>query len=226
MTASRSIRVFWAENDSPWPSERERAAAALLPQHVAVRALRYRHWQDRQGRLIARLLLIAALRDAGLPTSLDALTWNEFGRPCLPVPGAFSIAHSGGRVLCAWADRGGVGVDVEQVRPVQPGDYVDLLSADEKAGIAGAADPSQAFLRLWTVKEAVAKAAGLGLMGEALPESATTGLIRFAGRDWRVACRAAYGYLIALAADLEDPEKAEWKQIEWQSLRLGSSGSD
>src|SRR5947208_614542 len=100
-----SIRVFWTDVDAPWPPDVERALAARLPDFLAARARRYRHWQDRQARLAARGLLLAALADAGLATDLNGLSWTDHGRPLLPVAADFNIAHSAGRVVCAWADQ-------------------------------------------------------------------------------------------------------------------------
>ena len=84
-----------------------------------------------------------------------------------PVPRGFNVSHSGRHGLIALAATGRVGVDVEEYVP--RGD-LDRLSAavfgpDEQADLAAVsgADRVRLFFRLWTLKEAVAKALGTGL---------------------------------------------------------------
>ena len=70
-----------------------------------------------------------------------------------------SVAHSGEAVAIAISSAGPVGVDVERLREI---DYVRLL-ADVCHRSERAPDAAAAFLRLWTLKEAVLKAGGEGL---------------------------------------------------------------
>jgi 4'-phosphopantetheinyl transferase len=70
-------------------------------------------------------------------------------------------------VICAVRIGGAVGVDVEcAARDIDPRLFQSpYLSRDEAAAIAARAPPARAraFLRLWTLKEAYAKARGLGM---------------------------------------------------------------
>ena len=93
----------------------------------------------------------------------------EHGRPRL-VGGrgpSFSLSHSGPHVLVAVTD-GLVGADIEEAarRPVAERVIRRTCTVGEQAWLAGVgeADRSAAFLGLWTRKEAVAKALGLGLV--------------------------------------------------------------
>lgn len=91
---------------------------------------------------------------------------NEFGKPRLADhPGVrFSLSHSQDRALLAVSDGPEIGADLEMIRSV---DHLDLarryFHPDEVAAIERDADPQQAFFRIWTLKEAVVKAIGLGL---------------------------------------------------------------
>ena len=97
---------------------------------------------------------------------------NLFGKPFLDetnggrVP-EFNLSHAGGLVLIGVCDRRRVGIDVEEIRPMD-----DLLSIAEShytpqecAFIFGQAPENQAraFFRCWTRKEAYVKALGKGL---------------------------------------------------------------
>jgi 4'-phosphopantetheinyl transferase len=90
------------------------------------------------------------------------------GRPRLAEGEAsFNLSHSGPHALVA-VGAGPIGTDIESAarRPVAAGVVRRCCSAAEQSWLAAlpAGDQPAAFLRLWTRKEAVAKALGLGLV--------------------------------------------------------------
>jgi 4'-phosphopantetheinyl transferase len=94
-------------------------------------------------------------------------------KPEFVVPGDvpqahFNLSHSGGMVLIAVA-RAPVGVDVEQARnlPDLPAVARHVLRAEEVARFEALPDTgrTEAFLSIWTRKEAYLKARGRGLGG-------------------------------------------------------------
>jgi 4'-phosphopantetheinyl transferase len=102
------------------------------------------------------------------------------GRPivrrkgCGPVP-SIAISHSGGWVACAVASRGQIGIDIEAYRPGR-----DITGIAELAFGAGERrdverEGAAAFYRIWTSREALAKARGRGLA------EAADGIDRVAG---------------------------------------------
>ncbi len=107
-----------------------------------------------------------------------ALAYGEHGKPRLVSArggdGAgdapsffFNLSHSGGLALCAVGQLGEIGVDIERIRPLSyPGGLArDHLSPEERRLRSDweteAARPE--FFRIWARKEAILKAAGLGL---------------------------------------------------------------
>ncbi len=142
------------------PEERRRAARFLRPEvgdrFAAARGL-------------LRLLLGRYLeRD---PARLVFRT-GKFGKPFLravetPAAFDFNVSHSGDIAAFAFSGRGRVGVDVEWIRTVR--DMEGLLrrvgTPEERQRFrAAAAERRQRwFFRLWTRKEAVAKAIGEGM---------------------------------------------------------------
>lgn len=94
---------------------------------------------------------------------------DERGRPYQPAGRgpAFSMAHSGEMLVLAFSGTAAIGVDVEQVRPVKgwPGVLDSVLHPAEKAALQfiGSHDQRTRFFRHWTLKEALSKAAGMGL---------------------------------------------------------------
>jgi len=139
---ARALLERWPNPDDP-PRRRSRLARALL-----------------------RVLLGGA---TGVDPGLWEFSADPSGRPLARAPGvaeppSVSLSHSGGWVACAVAAGGSLGIDVEAHR-----------AGRDHAGIAGlafgpgeqrrAADGgAAAFYRIWTLREAMAKSTGQGLV--------------------------------------------------------------
>lgn len=127
-------------------------------------------WLDyrrEHGRAPLRALLASYLHTT--PEAL-ALVEGEHGRPTLATPHAtlaFNWSHSGDHALLAIARGIQPGIDLERLRPRPRA--LDIarryFCADEADALAalGPAQRDDAFLSLWTAKEAVLKATGRGL---------------------------------------------------------------
>jgi 4'-phosphopantetheinyl transferase len=139
--------------------ERNRAERFLFPRD----AFRFRFC-----RAMLRLGLALYLQET--PQKI-ALATNRHGKPRLADSSAlhFNVTHSDGLGLIAFTRVGEVGIDVEAVQ--RDVEALDIASAhftrNETALIAAAQKPQEQtriFLRLWTRKEAVLKAAGCGIL--------------------------------------------------------------
>ena len=84
-----------------------------------------------------------------------------------PAPVGFNVSHSGEHGLIAIADRGRVGVDVEEFssRPNLDGIIETVFGPEEQGELAlvRGRRKLRLFFRLWTIKEALIKAVGMGL---------------------------------------------------------------
>ena len=134
----------------------EAAVAERLPQRYA-RAQGFLHEEDRLRCIGAGVLLL----HLGLRAEAD-LSYGPHGKPQVGYLPAFNLSHSGRYVACVTGN-GPVGVDVEQVRPVNVKVAQRVLSAEELAWMQQAEAPEARFCLLWTCKEAVAKLFGEGL---------------------------------------------------------------
>ena len=142
------------------------AAFRLLPAGEKARAERFARETDRAHFVAAHLLLRAALRETGL-LAPEIFPRNSHGKPLLPGGGAdFNLTHTEGLVACAIARGCEVGLDAEaRQRDLEWSKFARLVLAPAERALveAAPASASQTFLRFWTLKEAVVKAAGLGL---------------------------------------------------------------
>lgn len=157
--------------------------------------------QSEQSEEILRQLLARYLNEE--PTSLVLLK-SDLGKPYLYEKSLeFNLSHSGTLLFIAVSDRKKVGVDVQEMRPVeavalarryfssQEADLIEMISADKKL---------EEFYRLWTKKEALAKAKGQTLAKNLRSSSEV---------NWSVAnISAPVGYRAALAmfGEWRDPQ--------------------
>ncbi len=186
-----------------------RRLAEMLPEEELARCERYRRPEARLRALVSRAALrdvlgacleveprrIALLEDGGKPRLAGALG-QELD---------FSLSHSGGLALLAVAGRARVGVDLERLRPVRFLEEVaERFFSEEERGelrlLRGGAK-QKAWFRLWTRREAAAKAQGLGILEHFLrfPQWAAA---RQEAEGWSVAdLRPARGYAGALCLE-------------------------
>jgi len=117
---------------------------------------------------ILRILLSRYLKRE--PQELEYL-YDGLGKPRLSrgddVPLSYSISHSSGMALYAFASGHRIGVDLEYVQPLEGAQdiVVRYFAKDETALLLGCDDDyhQEAFFRIWTLKEAYVKAIGEGM---------------------------------------------------------------
>jgi len=172
-----------------------------MPDSVQARISRYRRWEDRQAGLFGKQLLAEGLRRSGYsPAQLKNLVWDASGRPFLGCGIDFNISHSGDCVVCALCTEGRVGIDIEEIRPIDLSDFKAQMTPGQWETVMRAKNRLEAFFSLWTQKEALIKADGRGLLiplDEIIPEG---GNALLAGRSWALMqVRIADGYCCHLA---------------------------
>jgi acyl transferase domain-containing protein/phosphopantetheinyl transferase len=127
----------------------------------------------RRGWLLGRIALKDAVRQhlwaggAGALFPVEVEVHNEpSGRPVINTPFAddlrVSVAHKDDVAVAIVGDCRDVGIDIERIAPRTDGFIAVAFVADELALIAGR-DRDEWMTRLWTAKEAVAKARATGL---------------------------------------------------------------
>lgn len=128
----------------------------------------YRFRKDQRLCLGAGMLLGRGLREYGLEEMETAIAYGEHGKPYLPeYPWIhFNLSHSEEMVLAVFAHTE-AGCDVEMIQQADmdlarrffcPGEF------EYVAGQQGGQRQTEAFYRLWTLKESFTKAVGHGLL--------------------------------------------------------------
>lgn len=154
----------------------------------------YVHLADKARCLVAGLLL---RRVCGVTEDCQ-LTYGENGKPYLKSSGAhFNISHAGDYVVLAEA-KCEVGVDIEKVSAYSDAVAARCFTPPEREWLRREGC-DEAFYRLWTAKESVMKASGLGfsLPPEAfsvLPMDSSAHII--AGKPWFLDWLSFSGYII------------------------------
>jgi 4'-phosphopantetheinyl transferase len=223
---------LWIASLAPTPAAYDVSAAAVTADERE-QASRFR-WDTHRRRYVTgrgrlRRLLAGYL---GIEPLAVPLTTNAHGKPMLDdpsLPVRFNLAHSEDIAVYAVTRDRDVGVDVERIDPTVDVDGLArrTLSATEHAAIEQLAgdDRTDAFFRLWTRKEAVLKATGVGLSAGPRNVDVSVGSFvvlpatdELAQSQWQVRDFAAVpGYAAAVAVYVDDagvalgvPDHATW----------------
>jgi len=131
------------------------------------RITRFRKWEDRQRALLANLLArYIIINKLQIKNSNISFSKNNHGKPFLEYNPQFhfNLSHSGKWIVCG-ASTNPVGIDVEQIKPINldiakrffsKEEYNDLVKKDDN-------DKIEYFFDLWTLKESYLKNIGTGL---------------------------------------------------------------
>ncbi|MCY3608244.1 MAG: 4'-phosphopantetheinyl transferase superfamily protein [Acidimicrobiaceae bacterium] len=151
----------------------EQRAWAWLDPAERQRADQFRHGGAKRQYVLCRSALRSLLCDA-LSCRNEQLAFraSKHGKPSAFVGGSksafgFNVSHGGRHGLIALAPDGTVGVDVEERSAPRNLDVLvdTVLSPGERAEVMAAAgdEKLRLFLNLWTMKEALSKARGVGM---------------------------------------------------------------
>jgi 4'-phosphopantetheinyl transferase len=150
----------------------KRFESTLSPDESA-RANRFHFEKDKNHYIVGRGVLRERLGKylGQAPASLE-FSYGEHGKPALAGANAasglsFSLSHSGGLAVYAFAKERNLGIDVERIKPDFVSEdiarrYFSAHEAEDLLSLPPEERP-EAFFRCWTRKEAYLKARGAGL---------------------------------------------------------------
>jgi 4'-phosphopantetheinyl transferase len=191
------VRILFCNVDTRLPEEQFFQLASLLPEGLRKSAIRFRHWQDRQTSLFGKFLLICALQNMGVDADLSQMKYTANSRPFFNDTVDFNISHSGTSVICAISDQVKLGIDIEEPAEIDIRDFERQWCAQERQQIALAENTHAEFYRMWTRKEAVLKAAGVGLSVPLQHINVTDDVVCVDGEKWFLSAIAVSDATIA-----------------------------
>lgn len=150
----------------------ERFSRDLLSDAEQAHLTGYRFREAAERYVVTRSLVRAVLGDhLGLTPREIRVTRTDTGKPVVAEGVHFNLSHSGELILLALSDERAVGVDIERKRAVPKVTamaarwFDDRERSDLDRILSQGAELSEAFLRVWSLKEARIKALGVGIAG-------------------------------------------------------------
>ena len=139
-------------------------AMTLLSEQRREQVARYKLEGPRRQAVAAYLLVRKALREMYGIHDAPVFEYDANGKPSILGHSEifFNLSHCRKAVACVVADSP-VGIDVEETCRFSDSIARYTLDDEEYESVVKADNPSQAFIRLWTMKEALLKYTGEGL---------------------------------------------------------------
>jgi len=130
-------------------------------------ALKFKHELGQRLCVLAYRLLKQGLREEYGITENPVFGYNEHGKPSIVGHPEiyFNLSHCKEAAACAISDKP-IGIDVECIREAKESLINYTMNEDEKQEIMASDNPSSAFIRLWTMKEATSKLVGTGITND------------------------------------------------------------
>lgn len=143
------------------------SALPLLSEQRREQVLRFKYELGRKTCAMAYLLLRRALREEYGIHDAPEFEYGEHGKPTIVGHPAihFNLSHCRLAVACAVSDQP-IGIDIESIREYNDSLVRYTMNDHEVSLILGADRPDVAFIRLWTMKEAVLKLSGVGISND------------------------------------------------------------
>ena len=143
------------------------AALGKISAQRREQALKFRHELGRRQCVLAYLLLKQGLKEEFELTENPLFEYGEHGKPAIVGHPEihFNMSHCREAVACAVSTRP-IGVDVESLREYKEGLVRYTMNDEEAREIGSADDPTRAFIRFWTMKEATMKLIGTGISND------------------------------------------------------------
>jgi 4'-phosphopantetheinyl transferase len=167
--AAADIWIAWVERQADAVAD---LTATVLSPAERARSAAYRNDDAAARYVITRSLVRSVLgeRLSIAPADVD-IRVTDLGKPVVSGALHFNVSHSGDLIALAVSADRAVGVDIERRREVKRAGALIArwLTEPERREVsllhAGGVDESDAFLRIWSAKEARLKALGVGISG-------------------------------------------------------------
>jgi 4'-phosphopantetheinyl transferase len=176
---------IWYSNISGMDQKQITAGLHELPDEWRKDIIRYRFLKDQALRLAGKLMLYKAIVETGyLKDSFPFLQKGKNNKPFLKGWLPFNISHSGDVALLAFGGSSEIGIDIENIE--SDIDFVELSSffTQEEQEFVRQKNDLSVFYDLWVRKEAILKAASIGIADGVNSFSVISDSFKYDSRDW------------------------------------------
>ena len=167
----------------------------MLPALRQKKAQRYVFDADRRLCIGSYLLLRKMCAEIGADISGHEIMTGRYGKPYLPDFPAieFSLTHCRNCIGCS-VSKHSIGIDAEEIIHLNPDIVHGIFTSSEIKAIEASKSPEDEMTRIWTVKEAVGKCSGKGLLSDVIIITASGSHIiscKAFGKIWVSVCSKA-----------------------------------
>ncbi|MBQ9097731.1 MAG: GNAT family N-acetyltransferase [Clostridia bacterium] len=149
------MKIYISDISGFFTEEGVKTLLSLASEERRKKAERFLKIEDKIRCLYAEILLKKVHPDM----TDKGFLYDKKGKPYIPGGAPFSISHSG-KYVAVMVGEGGI--DIEQIKDVNEKVLERTLSNAETEFLSAEEEKTDAFFKLWTLKEAVAKAMGTG----------------------------------------------------------------
>jgi 4'-phosphopantetheinyl transferase len=172
----------------------------ILPFIFRKDVLRFKDKTDQKLALMARLMLKKSLDETGKSLLINEWEKGIFNKPQIENWYSFNISHSGKFSVFVYGDNK-LGVDIEEKCPMDYEELIHIFHSNEKQYVFDSLDTGTRFYEIWTKKEALLKAVGLGLINELSSLDCSEGQVSYEGKLWFFhALHLAEGYAFSVCS--------------------------
>jgi len=158
----------------------------FLPDFMRDEILRYRYAADQKARLLSRLMLQESIKDTGAIDYLKDWKRDANNKPVIDNWHAFNITHASNLVVFAYTTGESIGIDIEKRKELEYHEIMENFHPEEQQFIASAADPKSCFYEIWVKKEALLKAAGIGIVNGLSDFSCVENIVNYRRQSWHL----------------------------------------
>lgn len=171
----------------------------LMPHEMNIEVLKYKFKEDRYRTLLGKIILLNYLK-RNTNFNLSHIELTQYKKPYIPNSNLnFNISHSGQYVVCAFANSHQVGIDIEACKDIDLNDFKIALSQDEFSQIQNSSKKLKEFYTIWTIKEAVLKAVGKGLINNIKDLKINNNVVYFQKEQYYIQSFKQDSYIYSIA---------------------------
>ena len=207
---------LWHTDITDTTNEWYNQAMGSLPELVFKDIDRYHQLNDKKSRLLSRLLVKMYCLENGFTWNWSNWKVDDNKKPYFENGPFFNISHAGDKVVVVFSENHSVGVDVEKITEIGSENLSVYFHHEERHSLEPYSN--DAFFKIWTRKEALLKAIGIGILNGLNQVSVLNDDVDFNGH-WHIKDVSLFSdYKLAVCSPLKET-KIELRHIDKEQLK-------